>query len=317
MHDGLQAGLIQINPFWNATRFCAAWTYRRRREGAIMTGYKTILLLVTGDDAAATNRLEVALALASACEAHLVALSLVGEPQIYPAMGVSFPLDLLNAERERSEARADELLAGVRAAADRAGVPIDTRRETALVDNLGDVFAQHGRHADLVIVGQPDPDMVSASESMLVETAFMSTGRPALIVPYIGAKPVPPRQIICSWDGSREAARALRDALPLLASATSVTLMVVRPEHLGNRVGEQPGADVATFLARHGVRVEVKTEPAAGLGVGDVLLSAASDQGADLIVMGGYGHSRLREIVFGGTTAHLLAHMTVPILLSH
>ncbi len=141
-----------------------------------MTGYKTILLLVTGDDAAATNRLEVALALASACEAHLVALSLVGEPQIYPAMGVSFPIDLLNAERERSEARADELLAGVRAAADRAGVPIDTRRETALVDNLGDVFAQHGRHADLVIVGQPDPDTVSAGDSMLVETAFMSTG---------------------------------------------------------------------------------------------------------------------------------------------
>ncbi len=282
-----------------------------------MTGYNTILLLMTGDDAAATACRGVALALATTCRAQLAALCLVVEPQIYPAMGVSMPIDLLTAERERSEARADEILAGVRAAADRGGVPIDIRRETVTVDTIADTFARHGRHADLVVVGQPDPDGARSSEVMLVETAFMSTGRPTLVVPYIGARQIPPRQVICSWDGSREAARAIRDALPLLAMATSVCVMVVDPERLGGRVGEQPGADIATFLARHGIRVEVKTESAAGLDVGDVLLSAASDDGADLIVMGGYGHSRLREIVFGGTTAHMLAHMTVPVLLSH
>jgi nucleotide-binding universal stress UspA family protein len=311
------ANLIQINPLWKTLRFCAGWTCRSGGKGAVPMGYKTILLLVSGEDAAATGCRDGALALAAACEAHLVALCLVGEPQVYPTMGVSMPIDLLQAERERSEARADELLAGVRAAADRAGVRTDLRRETVMADDLANVFARHGRHADLILVGQPDPDDTRSSGSILVETAFMSTGTPAMIIPYIGAGPMPPRQVMCCWDGSRESARAIRDALPLLAMARSATLMVVEPERLGDRVGQQPGADIATFLARHGVRVAIRTEPAADLGVGDVLLSAASDQGADLIVMGGYGHSRLREVVFGGTTSHLLAHMTVPLLLSH
>ena len=116
---------------------------------------------------------------------------------------------------------------------------------------------------------------------------------------------------------AREAARALNDAVPLLARAKEVALVIVDPHALGERVGPMPGADIAAHLARHGIQVTVKTVPSGGLDPGDVLLSTAADEGADLLVMGGYGHSRLRELILGGTTAHILKHMTVPVLFAH
>ena len=122
--------------------------------------------------------------------------------------------------------------------------------------------------------------------------------------------------MLAAWDGSAPAARALGDALPLLRRAERVALAVVDPERLGGRVGEQPGADMAAHLARHGVRVEVQAVPSGGLATADVLLDLAADTGADLLVMGGYGHSRLRELAFGGTTRDVLGRMTVPVLLA-
>jgi nucleotide-binding universal stress UspA family protein len=129
---------------------------------------------------------------------------------------------------------------------------------------------------------------------------------------------MPPERVLVAWDGSHEAARAVHDALPLLVRAErGVSLVVVDPERLAGRTGDQPGADMAAHLARHGVRVEVATIPGAGLSVADVLLDRATDESADLIVMGGYGHARLREVVLGGTTRKILKQMTVPVLFSH
>jgi len=260
---------------------------------------------------AGRGRLEAALGLAAAFEAHLTALCLVGEPAV-PL--VELPPDALY--RGQLEAEADRVLVDAAARAARAGVAAETRRETGPADRLPERLVRHARHADLAILGQPEPDDPSGAGMRLVEAALLGSGRPLLVVPWIGAAGMPPRRVLAAWDGSAPAARALGDALPLLRRAERVALVVVDPERLGGRVGERPGADMAAHLARHGARVEVQAVPSGGLATADVLLDFAADTGADLLVMGGYGHSRLRELAFGGTTRDVLARMTVPVLLA-
>ena len=185
------------------------------------------------------------------------------------------------------------------------------------MQQLATLFARMARQTDLCVVGQPSEETPEPEAGQLAEAAFMDSGRPALVVPYIGAAPEPMRRILVAWNGSREAARAVHDALPFLLAAERTTVLIVDPQNLGGEIGEQPGADLAAHLARHGVRVEVKTIPGGGLSAGDAILAQAADDSADLLVMGGYGHSRLRELVLGGATRHLLAQMTLPVLLSH
>lgn len=262
-------------------------------------------------------RVDAALALADAFEAHLTALTLLPEPYIPAAVGVNIPPEIFEQQRQRAEEEANAILDRVDERAGKFGRPIERRYEIAALDRLPVLLARHARHADLTIIGQPDPEENGTDQALLVEAAFMSSGRPALIIPYIGARRMPPETVICCWDGSREAARAINDAIPFLAKARRVLVTVVDPERLGGRVGPIAGADIATHLAHHGIQVEVKDVESGGLAVADVLLSLAADEVADLLVMGGYGHSRLREIVFGGTTQHILEHMTVPVLMSH
>ena len=140
------------------------------------------------------------------------------------------------------------------------------------------------------------------------------------MVPYIGAGERLGTRVMVAWDGGREAARAVGDALPLLARAESVAVLVINPSQDGH--GEQPGADIALHLARHGITVEAQHLEAQhleaqDLSVGDALLSRLADQDIDLLVMGAYGHSRLRELVLGGVTRKIFQQMTVPVLMSH
>lgn len=275
-------------------------------------------ILVQVDAGRASDaRVDAALALADAWDAHLAALTLAPEPYVPAAVGVNIPPDVLEQQRQRAEEEANARLDRVDERAGRFGRPVERRHEIAAVDRLPAILARHARHADLCIVGQPDPEEDGVDQALLVEAAFMYSGRPALIVPYIGVRAVPPETVICCWDGSREAARAINDAVPFLEKARRVLVTVVDPEKLGGRVGPIAGADMAAHLAHHGIEVEVKDLESGGLDVADVILSHAADEVADMLVMGGYGHSRLREIVFGGTTQHILEHMTVPVLMSH
>jgi nucleotide-binding universal stress UspA family protein len=149
----------------------------------------------------------------------------------------------------------------------------------------------------------------------LVVHVAMATERPVLVVPYIGAAKPPGNNVMLCWNGRREAARAATGALPLLKTATNVTLLMIDPATPTG--GGEPGADAAQWLARHGAKVTVQRDSAEGSNVGGVILSRAADRDIDLIVMGLYGHSRVRELVLGGASRTLLASMTVPLLLAH
>jgi nucleotide-binding universal stress UspA family protein len=167
------------------------------------------------------------------------------------------------------------------------------------------------------VLGQADPDDPAGSRNDLPEAVALATGRPVLVVPRIGALSRVGKTVMLCWNASRESARAAADALPVLRAADQVIVLVVDPEVSAEGHGPEPGADVAAWLARHGVNVTVQRDVAADTQVGEAILSRAADHDVDLIVMGLYGHSRLREMVLGGVSRTLLSSMTVPVLVSH
>jgi nucleotide-binding universal stress UspA family protein len=178
--------------------------------------------------------------------------------------------------------------------------------------------AVHARYADMAILGQLDPDRV---ETELLrprpEQIALASGRPVLVVPYAGRFADIGRRVVVAWNATREAARAIGDAMPLLVSAELVTVLTIDAREGPSDHGELPGADIALHLARHGVKAQIERTVSAGLPVGEVLLSRLADLGADLLVMGAYGHSRMREVLLGGATRSVLQTMTVPVLMSH
>jgi nucleotide-binding universal stress UspA family protein len=176
--------------------------------------------------------------------------------------------------------------------------------------------ALHARYADLTIVGQPNRDEPQDADAVPV-TAIMTSGRPVLVVPFAGEFSTVGEHVLLAWNASREAARALNDALPLLLNAKQVTVLAINPQRGVGGHGDVPAADIALHLARHGLKTEAAHTVAKDIADGEVLLSYAADIGADLIVAGAYGHSRAREMVFGGVTRTLIAEMTAPVLFSH
>ena len=178
-----------------------------------------------------------------------------------------------------------------------------------------DVAAVHCRCADLTILGQFEP--AAAARRPRSEEVALLAGRPLLVVPYGGDFPTVGERVVVAWDAGREATRAVKDAMPLLAEAAQVTVMTIDPRPSTAGHGAVPGADIARYLARHGVKAAVESTGSAGIGAGDVLLSRAADLGADLLVMGAYGHSRVHEVLLGGATRTVLASMTLPVLMAH
>ncbi|MGB8422084.1 universal stress protein [Paraburkholderia sp.] len=178
---------------------------------------------------------------------------------------------------------------------------------------------RRGRTADLLIAGQGDPqDPEAYVGDHFPEDLLMATGRPVLMIPYVGAFPSLGSEVMVAWDGSREATRAVHDALPFMQRAKNTTVVTVngRKDEPGD--SRAAGADIAAVIARHGVKVEViNIDEVGGASIGDALLCHASDLGADLIMMGAYGHARWQERVMGGATREILKSMTLPVLMSH
>lgn len=279
-------------------------------------GYKNLLVQLDTTKAC-QKRVAAALELAQRFDAHLVGLYVSPElsvPSFIEAqLGEEVRTMQLNLRRERAE----EAIGSFEEAARRAGVTVESRRQAAFLDEMPDVIALHGRYSDLVILGQQDEDDEESLPSSLTEETLLSVGRPVLMVPYIGAPEGFGRQITLGWDGSREAARAASDALPFLKRADAVRVLCVNPKRGIGGHGEEPGADIALSLARHGVKAEAQHVVSREVEVADLMLSRAADQGTDLMVLGAYGHSRMRELIMGGVTHTLLRNMTVPLLMSH
>lgn len=300
------------------------------------------VVLHQGPDARSRARLDVAVALAKAHDARVTGVFVKVDPGAPASWRMPFAreeiaewlgtLDRMSGEAEETfETRlAEEGLEG---------------HWRVMAGDPTEAMIACARHGDLTVIGQTsrdEPDYAVPMPDQLV----LGAGAPVLIVPYAGRLEAIGARVLVAWDGGREASRAVRDALPILERATKVVVHRVKPPDTGHWAG----ADVCAYLARHGVPVaashaalgpEAETvspvlqtvggfgfqqpgpwkesrHPALGeADVGDALLSAAADCAADLLVMGAYGRSRIREIVLGGTTRQILATMTLPVLMSH
>ena len=276
--------------------------------------YKTILVHCDASPKV-SQRLAVAAELAQRHNAHLVGVHMrppFEAPTFFDgtmAMGNLF-------EAYETAAKADQDAAAEAFAKAIKGTHL--AHEWRVVDGYVDEqLAIQARYADLLVLGQTDPQSESPTPPASPESVVLATGRPALVVPHIGAPAKPAKTVMLCWNASRESARAASDALPFLKEAKKVMVLVVDAKTTASGHGAEPGADVATWLARHGVEVTVQRDVAADADVGGVILSRAADHDVDLIVMGLYGHSRLREMVLGGASRTLLASMTVPVLMAH
>lgn len=281
------------------------------------------LLVHVDQSPAARVRLATASALAgpagALAGARITALALVPEP-FMRATTSQIPAALIREHLGQATAEADALLDALRAEAAAGGLDLATRRLAGSVQQLPALFAQAARAADLAIVGQPDPETGGDDEQALVESAFLETGRPALMIPA-AATAGPFRRILVAWDDSREAARALHDALPLLVAAEDVAVLVIDPEDAPAAHGAdgdaEPGAEILAHLRRHGAPARVKLAASGRRRAGEAILAEAAEEAADLLVTGGFGRSRLSEALLGGPTRTLLADAATPILLSH
>lgn len=257
---------------------------------------------------------DYAVSVASALEAHLTGIAFVYDPVVPVAATGYIPPEVIETQQRDSEAAAKAAIDRFAAATARAGLSAEPITLSASFAGAGEQFGRIARRFDLAIVGQAEPEK-DTIEELIAESALFESGRPVIMVPYIQKAPLKLDRVMVCWDGSRAAARAIADAMPLLKRSGSVELVIIANER--GKQDEIPGADMGQHLARHGLKVDVKRISEGDIDVADALLSHAADSGADFIVMGGYGHSRLREFVLGGVTRSILQSMTVPALMSH
>jgi nucleotide-binding universal stress UspA family protein len=255
-----------------------------------------------------------AISIAEMFDAHVAAVAFNYDAVIPPTVMGGIPASLIDEQRAENEKAAHDAVMRFEAAAQRAAVSFESRIMSASVAGAADTFGAMARRFDVSVVAQGDPEKL-APEEIIVEGALFGSGRPVIVIPYIHKGGARLGRVIVAWDGSRNSARAIADAMPLLAKATAIEVVIVASER--PKSDEIAGADIGQHLARHGLTVDVNRIVATETNVADTLLSHAADTAADFMVMGGYGHSRLRQFVLGGVTRGMLTSMTIPVLMSH
>ena len=256
---------------------------------------------------------DFAISVASAFDAHLSGVACAYEPVVD---GMAFPsvaVSLIDAFRAESAAEATRVKNAFEQNARRAAISADSTIISGTASDATKKLGELARDYDLSIVAQAQPDG-DVAENMAIEGALFGSGRPVLVVPYIQSSGLKLDRVTVCWDGGRNAARAVGDAMPFLRRAGTIDVVTVDRQERRN---ELVGARIATHLARHGLKVELKPIVAPDSDVASAVLSFAADNSTDLIVMGGYGHTRLREFVLGGATSGILGSMTVPTLMAH
>ena len=260
--------------------------------------------------------MEAACRIAREFAARLVGVYLVPTPEITPSVSALLPDSIVVqrlAESGEAQSRAEERFRA--AASDAALVAVEWR---APAGNPAQAIVAHSRGADLAVIGQPDPaDPDSSFAADLANAIILASGRPVLVIPYIGVQGTIGATALIGLDRSRESARAVADALPLLVRAGTVIVLSITAAAEDTLGDTQARAQVVAHLRGHDIEAEVRHIDLPDIGIGELLLSQAADSGADLIVMGAYGHARFQEQVLGGVTRTMLEAMTVPVLMSH
>ena len=275
---------------------------------------KDLLVHVDGSNSSAA-RLAAAIRLAETHDAHLIGIFVKGAPNLPSIASPEMTQEFMKIQEAYTAETAALAEAQFEAHAKASAAATEWR---VVSGDPVEQLALHGRYVDLVVAGQQDPQAADLPVLQDVpDRLILSVGRPVLVVPHVGEYPAMGGNVMVAWDASRLATRAVNDALPLLERAGKVNILAANPGTGATGHGDVPSADIALHLARHGVNAEAHTITAEDMDIGNLLLSRAADFGADMIVMGAYGHRRLRELVLGGATRHMLKHMTVPVFMAH
>lgn len=270
-------------------------------------------ILVTVDSGkACAKRLDYALAMAAKFDAHVIGLYVKPMSNLPAYIAAQLNDEAIRAHEDAVRQSQDATHKQFQDAVSRNGW--DSRSEWRVAEgDPTEIAAWHARYVDLVVTGQDDPDdrvdgMVDA------EHLVLASGKATLICPYSFSFSGVAEHPLIAWNGSREAARAVADSLPILDKAKNVTVLAVNPTR---SLGDTPGSGIALHLARHNINATADHVVSRDVSAADVLLNNLSDRGCDLLIMGAYGTPRFRELVLGGVTHSLLQHMTVPVLMSH
>jgi len=256
---------------------------------------------------------DYATSIAATFGAHVTGIAFLYEPVIPDGTLGGVPVDLIELQREENSKIARDAISRFEAGVKKAGVASETRQLDATFGGAATLFARVAQGFDVSVVAQAQREQ-GATDELIIEGALFESGRPVIVVPYIQKSGLTLERVLACWDGGRTAARAIADAMPFLERAKAVDLVIVAEERKNDEI---TGVRMSEHLTRHGVAVSVKRIAKGDLAVQDVILSYAADSGADFMVMGGYGHSRLREFILGGVTRGILNSMTVPVLMSH
>src|SRR5262252_1722229 len=257
---------------------------------------------------------QFAVSIAATFEAHIAAIAFAYDPVVMPTVMNGLSVAWVDTQRIENRAAAQEAVDRFEAAAKREGLSAEHRIIEASLGKAANLFGRITRRFDLTAVGQTDPER-TLPDDLLIEAALFESGRPVVVVPYIQKEGLKLDRVLVCWDGSRSAARAVADAMPFLECGKFIEIVIVA--NSSSKTDDLPGVDLGQHLARHDLNVDVKRLVAADIDVSNAILSYAADCSADFIVMGGYGHSRLREFVLGGATRGILQSMTLPVLMTH
>ena len=258
---------------------------------------------------------DFAVTVAETFDAHIAGVAFAYAPDFPGHVMLEIPSDIVVQMIAEGEKTALAAIERFEAAARRSMVSAEHRLLKTIGASAPSILATLARRFDLSVFMQSEPNGVDNDD--MIETSLFESGRPLIVVPYIQKDGLRLDHVVCCWDGSRAAARAINDGLPLLLKATTVDLLIVLNEKTNSADNVIRGAEIAKHLARHDVKVQISTIRAADIDVTNAILSYVADTSATLIVMGGYGHAKLREVILGGVTRDMLKSMTVPVFMSH
>jgi len=283
--------------------------------------YKTILVHIN-DERRLPRLLEAATALAKEQNVHIIGASVVPPYVIDPAGEAMFVLpEMMEAHRDAYRLQEERMKAIFHRKMDEEAMQ-NIKSEWRSLDagvnaNAADAVIPLARSVDLIIAAQADPKWPSSNLLDFPDRLATDSGRPVLVIPNAPRAKFAAKRILVAWNGRREATRAVFDALPLLKTADDVSVLWIDPQTASDESGDVPAADLCAALARHGVKCGEAASIAPKLSTGETILNEASKYGWDMLVMGCYGHSRLREFVLGGASKHVLTQTSIPVLMAH